>query len=165
MTSSLLSLGADLKPVGRENIHITIKFLGNVDRTKIEQVKTALAQIRFQPFTLEVKGTGAFPNMNRVNVVWIGLGQGWTSVERIYEQSEPLLSQLGFPRESRGFSPHVTIARVKSSRRRDEIAKFLGSLSDRDFGVFNVRAVRLKQSILYPSGPRYSTLYETPAQS
>lgn len=165
VTSSLLSLGADLKPVEKENVHITLKFLGNVERTKIEQVKTALGQIHFAPFSLEVKGAGAFPNMNRINVVWIGLGQGWSTVEQIYEQSESLLSQQGFPREARGFSPHITIARVKSSRHRDEIARFLNNLANKDFGVFKVKTVRLKQSVIYPSGPKYSTLFETPAIS
>ena len=164
VTSSLVGLGADIKPVERENVHITIKFLGNVNTSRIEQVKTVLGNIRFQPFSLEVKGTGAFPNMNRINVIWIGLGQGWTSVERIYEQSEQLLSEIGIVKESRGFSPHVTIARVKSSRRRDDIAKFLENLADQDFGVLEVKTVRLKESVLSPSGPKYSTLYATHAQ-
>jgi RNA 2',3'-cyclic 3'-phosphodiesterase len=164
VTSSLVGLGADIKPVERDNIHITIKFLGNVDKTRLDQVKTVLSNIRFQPFSLEVKGTGAFPNMNRINVIWIGLGQGWTNVERIFEQSEKLLSEIGIMKESRGFSPHVTIARVKSSRRRDDIAKFLGNLADQNFGVLEVKTVRLKESVLSPSGPRYSTLYEVHAQ-
>jgi RNA 2',3'-cyclic 3'-phosphodiesterase len=161
LTSSLLNLGADLKPVEKENVHITIKFLGSVERAKLEQVKMVLAHVRFQQFPIEVRGAGAFPNMNKINVVWIGLGQGWANVEQIYEQTEQLLSELGFARESRGFSPHVTIARVRSSRRRDEVSKFLRGLSDENFGVFQVKTLRLKQSMLRPSGPTYSTLFET----
>ncbi len=163
--SSLLNVGGDLKPVDRENIHVTMKFLGNVSRDRLDQVKTALSKVEFKPFSLEVKGAGAFPNMNRINVIWIGLGEGWTRVQEIYEQSEKLLSDIGFPRESRGFSPHVTIARVKSARHRDEIAKFLRDLAEKDFGLFNVDRVRLKESVLFPSGPKYSTLYEVQAQS
>jgi len=165
VTSSLLNLGGDLKPVERENIHVTLKFLGSIDRAKLDEVKTALGHVRFKPFSLEVKGAGAFPNLNRINVVWIGLGQGWTEVEHIYEQSEKLLSEIGFPRESRGFSPHVTIARVKSARRRDEIAKFLRDLTEKNFGSFNVEKVLLKESVLFPAGPKYSSLYEVPAQN
>ncbi len=165
VTSSLLNLGGDLKPVERENIHVTLKFLGSIDRAKLDEVKTALNHVRFKPFSLEVKGAGAFPNLNRINVVWIGLGQGWTEVEHIYEQSEKLLSEIGFPRESRGFSPHVTIARVKSARRREEIAKFLRDLTEKNFGCFNVEKVLLKESVLFPAGPKYSTLYEVPAQN
>jgi len=163
LTSSLLNLGADLKPVAKENVHITLKFLGSVDRPKLDQVKTALAKVRFHQFPIEVKGAGAFPNMNNINVVWIGLGEGWSNVVQIYEQTEHLLAELGFSRESREFSPHVTIARVRSSRRRDDVAAFLRKLSGENFGVFQVKTIRLKQSILRPSGPTYSTLYETNA--
>ncbi len=165
VTSSLLNIGGDLKPVERENIHVTLKFLGSVNSDKLEQVKTALGQVQFKPFSLEVKGAGAFPSTNRINVIWIGLGEGWTHVEHIYEQSEKLLSDIGFPKESREFSPHVTIARVKSARRRDEIAKFLRELTEKSFGAFNVETVRLKESVLFPAGPKYSTLYEVPAQN
>ena len=165
VTSTLLGLGADLKPVARENIHITIKFLGSVDKAKLDSVKNALGQVHFQRFPLEVRGTGAFPNMRHISVVWIGLGAGWTKVEQIYEQTETQLSTLGFPRESRGFSPHVTIARVRTPRRRDELANLLQKLSEKDFGVMDVKALRLKQSVLQPSGPKYSTLYEIAAES
>ena len=161
--SSLSSLGGDLKPVERENIHLTLKFLGNISASKVEEVKSALAQVTFPPFTLEIKGAGAFPNLKRMNVIWVGVGEGWSQVELIYEQTEKLLHQLGFSRETRPFSPHITVARVKSGRKRDEIAAFLGRLADESFGTFSVENVRLKQSVLSPSGPKYSTLYEVPA--
>ncbi len=161
---SLQSIGGDLKTVERENIHVTLKFLGNVDPSKLAQVKAALGQVKFPPFQLEVKGAGAFPNLSRINVVWIGLGEGWSHVQRIYEQTERLSSNLGFAKETREFSPHVTVARVKSSRKRDEIASLLRGLSERAFGTLQVNAVRLKQSVLSSSGPKYSTLFEVPAQ-
>jgi 2'-5' RNA ligase len=160
--SSLLSLGGDLKPVERENIHLTLKFLGNVSAAKLEEVKSALAQVTFPPFSLEIKGAGAFPNLKRMNVVWVGIGEGWSQVELIYEQTERILHQLGFSRETRPFSPHITVARVKSGRKRDEIAAFLGHLTDESFGTFNVESFRLKESVLSPSGPKYSTLFEAP---
>ena len=163
--ASLQGLGGDLKPVERENIHITLKFLGNVDKAKLDQIKAALDSVKFDRFALEVRGAGAFPNLRRINVIWVGLGEGWSKVQLIYEQTESLLSRLGFPRESRAFSPHVTIARVKSARRQDEIAQLVTSLQDREFGAFNVERVRLKQSILSPQGPRYSTLHEVSAQT
>jgi len=162
--SSLLSLGGYLQPVERENIHVTLKFLGNVSVARLEEVRSALAQVTFPPFSLEIKGTGAFPNLKRMNVVWVGIGEGWSQVELIYEQTEKALHQLGFSRETRAFSPHITVARVKSGQKRDEIAAFLGHLSDESFGTFVVGNVRLKQSILSPSGPTYSTLFEVPAR-
>ena len=162
--SSLSSLGGDLKPVERENIHLTLKFLGDVSATGLDEIKSALAQVTFPPFSLEIKGTGAFPNLKRMNVVWVGVGEGWSQVELIFEQTEKLLHQLGFSRETRPFSPHITVARVKSGRKRHEIAAFLGDLTDESFGTFPVESVRLKQSVLSSSGPKYSTLYEVPAR-
>jgi 2'-5' RNA ligase len=162
--SSLLSLGADLKPVGRENIHVTIKFLGNVETGRLGQVKAALDKVDFSKFVLEVKGAGAFPSLGRMNVIWVGLGEGWSQVQPIYEQVEKSLSELGFPREARGFSPHVTIARVRSGKKRDETGHLIRRLSDKIFGAFTVDKVRLKQSILSSSGPKYSTLHEVSAR-
>jgi 2'-5' RNA ligase len=162
--SSLSSIGGDLKPVERENIHLTLKFLGNIGAAKVNEIKSALSPVTFPAFSLEIRGAGAFPNLKRMNVIWVGVGEGWSQVELIFEQTEKLLHQLGFGRETRPFSPHITVARVKSGRKRDEIAAFLGHLSDESFGTFNVESVRLKQSVLSSSGPKYSTLFEVPAR-
>jgi len=163
--SSLQSLGGDLKPVERENIHLTLKFLGNVSAPRLSEVKSSLQQVIFSAFTAEIKGAGAFPNLNQMNVVWVGVNEGWSQVEQIYEQVEKLLSGLGFRRENRPFSPHITIARVRSGRKRDEVASFLQRLTEESFGTITVDKIRLKQSILSSSGPKYSTLLEIPPQS
>ncbi len=153
-----------MKPVERENIHLTLKFLGNVSAAKLDEVKSSLLQLKFPPFSMEIKGAGAFPSLKRMNVVWVGIGDGWSKVELIYEQTEKLLSDLGFSRETRPFSPHITVARVRSPKKRDELAAFLSQLREGSFGTFNAEHVRLKQSILAPSGPRYSTLLDVSAQ-
>ena len=163
--SSLQSLGGDLKPVERENIHLTLKFLGNVSAPRLGEVKSSLQQVIFSAFTAEIEGAGAFPNLSRMNVIWVGVNEGWSQVEEIYEQVEKLLSGLGFRREIRPFSPHITVARVRSGRNRDEIAHFLRRLGDETFGKITVNKVRLKQSILLSSGPKYSTLLEVPSRS
>ncbi len=163
--SSLQSLGGDLKPVERENIHLTLKFLGNVPGPRLGEVKSSLQQVIFSAFTAEIKGAGAFPNLNHMNVVWVGVNEGWSQVEQIYEQVEKLLSGLGFRREHRPFSPHITIARVRSGRKRDEVARFLQRLTEESFGTITVDKIRLKQRILSSSGPKYSTLLEIPPQS
>ena len=165
ITSSLQAIGGDLKPVERENIHLTLKFLGNVSSSRLSEVKTSLHQLAFPAFTMEIKGAGAFPNLNHMTVIWVGVNEGWSQVEQIYEHVEKLLSPLGFRKENRPFSPHITIARVRSGRKRDETANFLQQLNDESFGSFIVDKVRLKQSILSSSGPKYSTLLEIPAQS
>ncbi len=151
-----------MKPVERENIHLTLKFLGNVSTPRLAEVKSSLKQLTFPSFTAEIKGAGAFPNLKHMNVIWVGVNEGWTQVEQIYEQVEKLLSGVGFRRENRPFSPHITIARVRSGRKRDEIANFLQHLES--FGTITLDQVRLKQSILSSSGPRYSTLLEISSQ-
>lgn len=153
-----------MKAVERENIHLTLKFLGSVSTAKIEEVKSSLGKLRFPPFSMEIKGAGAFPSLKRMNVIWVGVGEGWSQVELIYEQTEKLLADVGFRRETRPFSAHITVARVRSGRRRDEIAAFLGHLSEKSFGTLNAEGVRLKQSVLSGSGPKYSTLFEVPPQ-
>jgi len=163
--SSLQALGGDFKPVEVENIHLTLKFLGNVPAPRLGEVKSSLQQVIFSAFTAEVKGAGAFPNLNHMNVIWVGVNEGWSQVEEIYEQVEKLLSGLGFRRENRPFSPHITVARVRSGRNRDEIANFLRRLGDETFGKITVNKVRLKQSILSSSGPKYSTLLDVPSRS
>jgi 2'-5' RNA ligase len=162
--SSLKALGGDLKPVGEENIHLTLKFLGDVSTLRLADVKSSLQQLAFPSFTAEIKGAGAFPNLKHMNVIWVGVNEGWTQVEQIYEQVEKLLSGVGFRRENRPFSPHITIARVRSGRKRDETANFLQHLSDESFGTVTVNKVRLKQSILSSAGPKYSTLLDVPSQ-
>lgn len=162
--ASIKAVGGDVRLVERENIHATVKFLGSVDTIRLGHVNEALNKVIFPKFELEVKGAGAFPSLGRMNVIWIGLGEGWSNVNRIYEQTEKLLSELGFRRESRGFSPHVTIARVRSARKRDELASLLRRLEDKFFGSLTVESLRLKQSVLSRSGPKYSTLHEVHAQ-
>jgi RNA 2',3'-cyclic 3'-phosphodiesterase len=163
--SSLQALGGDLKTVERENIHLTLKFLGNVSKPRLAEVKSSLTRLAFPSFTAEIKGAGAFPNLNHMNVIWVGVSEGWSLVEQIYEQVENLLSGVGFRRENRPFSPHITIARVRSGRKRDEIANFLRHLGEESFGTVTVDKVRLKQSMLSSSGPKYSTLLEVTPHS
>ena len=154
-----------MKSVEGENVHLTLKFLGNVSTSRLAEVRSSLQQLTFPSFTAEIKGAGAFPNLKHMNVIWVGVNEGWTQVEQIYEQVEKLLSGVGFRRENRPFSPHITIARVRSGKKREEIAKFLQHLSDEIFGTIAVDKVRLKQSILSSSGPKYHTLLEVPSQS
>jgi len=165
VSSSLRALGGDLKIVESENIHLTLKFLGNVSKTRLVEVGSAVQELVFPRFSIEIKGAGAFPNLNHMNVIWVGVETGWSYVEQIYEQLEDLMAGLGFRKENRPFSPHITIARVRTGRKRDEIAGFLRHLTEESFGTLTVDRVRLKQSILSSSGPKYSTLLEVKSSS
>ena len=81
-------------------------------------------------------------------------------MRNIFNQLEPRLWKLGFKRETKEFSPHLTIARVRTSRRRDELIRCLKEVEDYEFGVIEARCLRLKRSILKPEGPTYLTLRE-----
>ena len=156
---ALRNLGADLKLVEPENIHATVRFLGEVPATTIELVKDQMNELKFSPFDMEFAGLGAFPNLRRINVVWVGMRKGGEEISRVFEQLEPRFRQIGFDPDRKGFSPHVTIARVKTARMREELAKFVDEMRDTPFGAIHVEEVRLKRSVLTPKGPVYSTIH------
>ena len=156
---ALRNLGADLKLVEPENIHATVRFLGEVPAVTIELVKEQMNEVKFSPFEMEFAGLGAFPNLRRINVVWVGMRKGGEEISRIFEQLEPRFRKIGFEPDRKGFSPHVTIARVKTGRMREELAKFVEEMRDTPFGVIHVEELRLKRSVLMPKGPAYSTIH------
>jgi len=163
--NELVQTGADLKSVEQENIHATVRFLGEVSLPLLDQVKNEMDQIAFNRFDMELKRLGAFPNPRRPNVVWVGIEKGHDVLDRIFSQLEPRLRGLGFQGESRGFSPHITIARVKSGRNKEALYSAIAALSDREFGSMTVDSIRLKKSVLTPKGPVYSTIHEMKARS
>lgn len=156
-------VGADLKLVEPENIHITIRFLGTVPSVMVERVGEEMNGVKFKPFDIEFRGMGAFPSLGRVRVIWVGMGRGQAELRDITGQLEPRLRRLGFPPDRRGFSPHVTIARVRSGRNIDRLRDVLTEMRYRSFGTMRAEALRLKKSVLTPDGPIYSTIREVEA--
>lgn len=158
--SALLECGADIKPVEPENIHITIRFLGEITPAMVEKVYGEMTRVIFSPFDVEIKGLGAFPSIRHINVIWAGIGKGAVELRNIYYQLEPNLQKIGLRPDDKGFSPHITIARVRSGRRREEIAEIIRRYESYRFGVIKARCLRLKKSVLTSKGPIYSTLKE-----
>lgn len=156
---------AQLKLVDPEIMHLTLRFLGEIPQTTVESVKEAMDAVRFQSFEVEFTGLGAFPSLNRINVVWVGIKHGHEQLDQIFHQLEPKLRQLGLPPDNKGFSPHLTIARVKSGLNKAALADYVSSMRDQEFGKLPVKAVRLKKSTLTPKGPIYTTLHEVGASS
>jgi 2'-5' RNA ligase len=154
---------ADVKFVEPENVHLTLKFLGEIEHSLVEQVSKVVEEISFQPFTARIERVGVFPNLRRPRVVWAGITEGASQLEEIWREIDGELSQLGFERERRRFSPHLTIGRVKSGRNRDKLVQEISSLSDYVFGDLHVDRVSLKKSVLTPRGPIYTTLAESRA--
>lgn len=156
----LVKTGADLKLVKPNNIHITIRFLGNILSATVDRVFEEMKQIQFSPFDLQVKGIGAFPKPNYPRVIWVGIKTGVEQLKSVFNQLEPRLRSLGFTPDSKGFNPHLTIARVRSARNKMQLASVLTENADHEFGIINVKCLRLKKSELTPRGPIYSTLKE-----
>ncbi|MEM2104666.1 MAG: RNA 2',3'-cyclic phosphodiesterase [Candidatus Bathyarchaeia archaeon] len=156
----LADSGADLKLVEPENIHITLRFLGNITQNMVDKIYNGMQKIQFTPFDVKVQGLGAFPNPRYPRVLWAGIREGAIQLRGIFEQLEPYLRGLGFAPDRKGFSPHLTIARVRSGRNRGELAERLKENLNFDFGVLEAKCLRLKRSDLTPKGPIYSTLRE-----
>jgi RNA 2',3'-cyclic 3'-phosphodiesterase len=149
--------------VAGKNIHLTLKFLGEVESNKIEPINQVIqAESQpIKPFELSAGGAGAFPNLRRPRVVWIGvqapqvLGDLAAAIDRGTQQ-------LGFPGEDRPFSPHLTLGRVSQNASPQEvqsIAHVLSTATIGKLGSFTVTQVTLFRSDLQPKGPVYTPLF------
>lgn len=159
--SGLKGTGSNLKVVERENIHLTLRFLGDVNEGLLEEIKAVISGLRFDPFQMKLEGIGVFPNVKRPRVIWVGITQGVVELTEIFQELEPSFVDLGFKPERRGFKPHITLARVRSGRNRTQLVQEVFSYQDERFGDFKVDRVRLKKSVLTPRGPIYTTLTES----
>ena len=112
--------GADVKWVAKDNIHLTLKFLGEVPDEKIEKVSSELdmAAKETKQFEMTINDIGAFPKLDFPRVVWVGLDKGAAESKELAQKIDERLERLGIQRESRAFSPHITIGRVKSAKNK-----------------------------------------------
>jgi len=156
----LVQTGADLKLVEPQNIHITMRFLGDIKPTMVDSVHEAMKKVSFSAFDCEIRGLGVFPDLRYARVVWAGIKKGAGELKNVFNQLEPNLRLLGFRPDLRGFSPHLTLARVKTGRNKAELTRCIQESADYDFGVVKADCLRLKKSVLTPKGPIYSTLKE-----
>jgi 2'-5' RNA ligase len=154
----LFQTGADLKLVETQNIHITLRFLGNITPAMAEKIFGEMKRVQFTPFNVQINGLGAFPNLRFPRVIWAGITEGAEQMKRVFSQIEPRLRSLGFIPNHKGFSPHLTIARVKSRRNKAQLAEFITKNANYPLGVIKAECLRLKKSNLTPKGPIYSTL-------
>jgi 2'-5' RNA ligase len=156
----LVKTGADLKLVKPENIHVTMRFLGNITPPMVDKIFEEMKEIQFIPFDVKIQGVGAFPHLRYPRVVWVGMTEGADQMRSVSSQLEPRLRKLGFATDSKGFSPHLTIARVKSGRNKVELVECISENANSELGGIRAECLRLKRSNLTPKGPIYSTLKE-----
>src|SRR5262245_45951503 len=119
--------GAEVKWVEPENLHVTLLFLGEVDDRAIPRVCKVVAETtqKHAAFTMSVETAGCFPNPRRARVLWIGVGQGAQELCRLHDDLERPLEELGYRREERRYTPHITLGRVRSAGPGDTIAAAL----------------------------------------
>jgi 2'-5' RNA ligase len=148
-----------VKPVEPELVHVTLKFLGNVEESKIDAISEALrAGVKVAPFTARIRSIGGFPTSRSPRVIWIGAEGGF---EELYRQVEDAMAGLGYEREGR-FRSHVTIGRVKFStpEQKERLHLLFEKYRDFDAGSMLVDRVSVMKSSLSPKGPRYEALKE-----
>ncbi|MEB3852152.1 MAG: RNA 2',3'-cyclic phosphodiesterase [Desulfurococcales archaeon] len=168
LIDAVASTGVPLKAVEPENLHITIRFIGEVPEGLAGEIaREVIGRLEFPEFEVELRGLGAFPGPYRPRVVWVGVSEGAEWLSKIRGQVEEGLRRLGVPPERGGkeFHPHVTLARVKGSRNIQALARLIAEYGDYTVGRMRVASVRLKKSTLTPRGPIYETLAEARARS
>ena len=147
--------GADVKPVEDENLHITIRFLGEVRDNLLNNIVNNLRTLNFSKFNIHVKGAGAFPTLTSPRVIWVGVEEGTGELKSLHDEVERLVGRYGVSDE-REFTPHITVARVRG--RAGPLSKLINQWREYDFGWQTVDSVVLKKSTLTPRGPIYENL-------
>lgn len=155
-----------LKWVPPENLHMTLKFLGDLEEAAVASLRQRLATVaaRFAPFRIAVRGLGTFPGgrARTLKVVWAGTAGELDTLRTLQAAVERCAREVGVPKEEREFSPHFTLARAKDPRGHGELFRRLERGAAREFGELHVREVSLIQSTLRPTGPIYSTVCTFP---
>jgi 2'-5' RNA ligase len=162
LIENLNKLSQNVRWVNHEGMHLTLKFLGEIDPERVRPVENVLKDIteQYHPFPLRLKGTGWFPpGKKNPRVFWVGI-ETETSLLSLQSQLENSLEKLGFPKEERDFHPHLTLGRVKMPSGLHQILSELEKQKETHYGEMTVCKVTFYQSMLKPSGAEYKVLSE-----
>jgi RNA 2',3'-cyclic 3'-phosphodiesterase len=156
---SLNSLIPGIKWVAPENLHFTVKFLGEIEEAKFVEVRQCVEAVsrEFGPFSMGLSGIGFFPGRERPRVVWIGADGGADILLDLFHELERCLEKIGFDLDDKPFSPHLTIGRAKKFGK----VGIPGTLPDFDPLQFEVNGISIMKSTLTPGGPIYERLAES----
>jgi RNA 2',3'-cyclic 3'-phosphodiesterase len=161
LQKNLALVESEVKWVEPENLHLTLLFLGEVDdRDIIDICRAAQKAVQAMPaFALSVEAVGCFPNARRPRTLWVGVGKGAEEVCAVHDAIEaPLLEMGNYRRETRGYTPHVTLGRVRSDRTNDALPKALQKHQTWSAGEVIVSDVLIMKSELGSDGPTYTVL-------
>ena len=144
-----------------EQVHVTLKFLGDVTTGQVPRVKNALRRVTadadVEPFEASYEGLGVFPDISYISVVWLGVEEGTEEMTRLHEDIERETTRLGFDAEDHDFTPHVTIARMEHAGGKELVQDTVEEL-DPTVGTAEVSEIRLTESVMTDDGPEYSTV-------
>ena len=160
LQTRLARAGTEVKWVERENLHVTLLFLGEVDNREIVQVCRLAKQCTAEEpsFPMSVESVGCFPNVRRPRIIWIGVGEGAKPLCTVHDALELSLAELGYRREERRYKPHATLGRVKSDLPTDKLSHALLAEAAWKGGETVVREILIMGSELTPHGPVYTVL-------
>ena len=166
VAENVRQLRLDGRPTRLDGLHLTLKFLGEIAEDRVEQIRCSLEEVYHDlcAFQVQVEGVGVFPHLARPRVLWVGIRRS-EELKELQGRVEAGLEALGFSREGRDFTPHLTLMRLKSTNGLDRLAGFVRENSKIELGVLEVTAFHLYQSILRPDGAQYQKLltFELPA--
>ncbi len=150
-----------LKWIHPDNIHLTLKFLGDVPDDLIRDVclLTSDAVVGLEPFDFDITGCGSFPEKGAARVLWAGITAGAESLAGLQQAIEGPMADLGFPREVRKFSPHITMARIKAPAVGGEVRRLVEKIPPVQLGTQSVCEVVVFQSELTRTGPIYTPMH------
>ena len=154
---NLKATNTKMSIVRPENIHFTLKFLGDSSETLVDPISDIMQQIDLPPFQITISQLGCFPRLSYPRVIWLGVSQGYEQLNQIASFLDKHLHSLGFKREKRKFSAHLTLARVKS-RADPNLIQLINDSHDIEIGSIIADEVVLKKSTLTPQGAIYESL-------
>jgi 2'-5' RNA ligase len=172
LQAKLKPCGADVKWAEPHNIHLTLKFLGEVPEEKIETIKKTLdtTAANNNTFNISLSGLGAFPNLNSPRVLWVGIKEGSNESVKLANEIEAQLAKLGFSNEERPFSAHLTLGRMRSPKGRERLKEIIENINKNlvtstPLHQSPVKDITLFQSTLTPKGPIYTALHNANLKS
>ncbi len=162
--NSLKKSGADVRWVPVGNIHLTLKFFGNILETAVDTISGSTRRVtrEVHPFELRISGLGAFPGIKSPRVIWLGLEEPTGALAHLYQGLEEAFHAIGYPPEDRAFNPHLTLGRVRSNKGREKLSTLLANVAVPEFPAFRVGVLTLFRSTLTPQGSIYTPLQVLP---
>lgn len=152
--------GADVKWANPEGLHVTLKFLGEVEEARVGEISRAIGQALdgCGAFRLRLRGAGSFPSPTAPRVIWVGTAEGAEALADMAARVEQAAQALGFERERRPFAGHITLGRARSPRGRERLVEGIAALAHEEFGEMTVEQAALMKSRLTPQGAIYSSV-------